>query len=69
MNANGQVLKLVESATLLGLPLSNTQTAPSTLFGAGLTHRERFLSAKPFMVIAAGWVAAPLISFGFGLLM
>lgn len=59
---------LVETGTLLGLPLSNTQTLTSSLFGAGLTHKERFLSAKPFTVIVIGWIIASLVSFAIGLL-
>lgn len=59
---------LVELGTLLGLPLSNTQTLSSSLFGAGLTNKERFLSAKPFTVIVIGWLVASLLSFAIGLL-
>ncbi len=59
---------LVETATLLGLPLSNTQTLSSALFGAGITYKERFLSAKPFILIVTGWILASLISFTIGLI-
>lgn len=59
---------LVEAATFLGIPLSNTQTLSSALFGAGIAYKERFLSAKPFLKISAGWVLATLVSFGLGLL-
>ena len=59
---------LVEAATLFGLPLSNTQALSSALFGAGISYRERFLSAKPFLLIVLGWAAATMISFTIGLL-
>lgn len=58
---------LVETATLFGLPLSNTQTIASSLFGAGIAYKQRFLSAKPFILIALGWVSASLVSFFIGL--
>lgn len=59
---------LVETATLFGLPLSNTQTLSSALFGAGVTYKQRFLSAKPFILIILGWVVASLFSFLIGIM-
>ncbi len=59
---------LVEAATLFNLPLSNTQTTTSAVFGAGLSYKTKFVSLKPFLTIVSGWVAAPLISFAIGIL-
>lgn len=59
---------LVETATFFGLPLSNTQTLSAALFGAGISYKERFLSAKPFILIVIGWILAALTSFTIGLI-
>ena len=59
---------LVELATLFNIPLSNTQTTASAVFGAGMSYRTKFVSLKPFLTIVAGWIVAPLISFAIGLL-
>ena len=60
---------LVEVATFFNIPLSNTQTTASAVFGTGLSYRNKFVSLKPFLTILAGWVIAPLFSFGIGLLL
>jgi inorganic phosphate transporter, PiT family len=59
---------LVEIATFFNIPLSITQTTSTAVFGAGLSYRTRFVSAKPFLKVVAGWVIAPLLSFAIGLL-
>jgi PiT family inorganic phosphate transporter len=59
---------LVEAATIFNIPLSITQTTSTAVFGAGLSYKTRFVSAKPFLKIVAGWVIAPLLSFAIGLL-
>jgi PiT family inorganic phosphate transporter len=59
---------LVEVATFFNIPLSNTQTTASAVFGTGLSYRTKFVSLKPFLTIVAGWIAAPLISFAIGIL-
>ncbi len=59
---------LVEAATIFNIPLSITQTTSIGVLGAGLSYRTRFVSAKPFLKIVAGWVIAPLLSFAIGLL-
>ncbi|MCW4017500.1 MAG: anion permease [Candidatus Bathyarchaeota archaeon] len=58
---------LVEAATVLNIPLSNTQATSAAVFGAGFSYKTKFVSLKPFLTIAAGWVAAPLLSFVVGL--
>jgi inorganic phosphate transporter, PiT family len=59
---------LVEVATIFNIPLSITQTTSTAVFGAGLSYRTKLVSAKPFLKVVAGWVIAPLLSFGIGLL-
>lgn len=57
---------LVEAATLVGLPLSNTQTLTSSVFGTGLSYRSRAISSKPFLITVATWVISPLLGMLFG---
>ena len=59
---------LVEVATVFNIPLSNTQTTASAVFGTGISYRAKFVSLKPFLKIVAGWIAAPLLSFAIGIL-
>ena len=60
---------LVEAATLLNVPLSNTQALSAAVFGAGISYKSKFVSLKPFLVIVLGWVVAPLLSFAIGLVL
>jgi PiT family inorganic phosphate transporter len=59
---------LVEFATLFNIPLSNTQTLESALFGTAVSYRTKFISLKPVLIIILGWVIAPLLSFAIGLI-
>ena len=58
---------LVETATALNLPLSNTQALAAAVFGAGVSYKSKFVSTKPFLLTSFGWVIAPLLSFAIGL--
>ena len=58
---------LILFASAEGIPLSSTQTLSSAVFGAGLSHKDRFMAMKPFLMVAAGWVIAPLLSLCIGL--
>jgi len=60
---------LVEAATLLKIPLSNTQALSASVFGAGISYRSKLVSVKPFLIIVLSWVIAPLLSFSIGLLL
>ena len=60
---------LVEAATLLNIPLSNTQALSAAVFGAGISYKSKFVSVKPFLVIVLSWVVAPLLSFAIGLVL
>jgi inorganic phosphate transporter, PiT family len=59
---------LVEAATTFSIPLSITQTTSTAVFGTGLSYRTKFVSTKPLLKVAVGWVIAPLLSFAIGLL-
>jgi len=59
---------LVEAATFLRVPLSNTQALSAAVFGTGVSYRSKFVSLKPFLLIVAFWVIAPLLSFALGLI-
>ena len=58
---------LVEAATLLRIPLSNTQALSAAVFGTGISYRSKFVSLKPFILTVVSWVMAPLLSFAIGL--
>jgi len=60
---------LVEAATFLNIPLSNTQALASAVFGAGISYKSKFVSTKPFLLTVSGWIIAPLLSFGIGLIL
>jgi len=57
---------LVEAATVLKIPLSNTQALSAAVFGTGLSYKSKFVSLKPFLLTVIGWVIAPLLSFALG---
>ncbi len=59
----------VELATIVGVPLSNTQTLTANIYGAGLSYKGRFMNKSPAVSIALTWLLGALLSFGlaFGL--
>jgi PiT family inorganic phosphate transporter len=58
---------IVEFATILSIPLSNTQAVSAAVLGAGMSYKNRLISLKPFVIILMGWIIAPTISFIIGL--
>ena len=60
---------LVETAAVLHIPLSITQTTAAAVLGTGLSYKAKFMSLKPFLTIVVGWIIAPLLSFTIGLLL
>ena len=52
----------VEFATLLSIPLSNTQMLTTTIYGAGLSYKEKMLSKKPAVQIASVWIITAVFS-------
>jgi PiT family inorganic phosphate transporter len=59
---------LVETATIFGIPLSNTQALSAAVLGTGISYKNRLISLKSFALIAVGWIVAPLASFAIGLI-
>ena len=57
---------LVEGATFVGLPLSNTMTLTSSVFGTGLSYRFKAININPFLTVVIMWVISPLIGFVLG---
>jgi len=60
---------LILFASTYGIPLSSTQTLSATVFGVGISHKDRFIATRPFLMIASGWIVAPLVSLGIGLIL
>jgi inorganic phosphate transporter, PiT family len=58
---------LVEAATILNIPLSNTQALSAAVLGTGMSYKSKFVSFKPFLLIVLSWIIAPLLSFTIGL--
>lgn len=57
---------LVEAATFFGIPLSNTQTLTSSVFGTGVSYKFKTIYLKPFLLIVATWVVSPIAGFLLG---
>ena len=58
---------LVEFATLFSIPLSNTQTFISSVYGAGLSYRNRIIMTKPFIAMVSMWLITALVGLAAGL--
>ncbi len=54
---------LVEIATFFGVPLSNTQTLTSGIYGAGSSYKTKLILKKPLITIIFIWISTALISF------
>ncbi len=52
----------VEFATLLSIPLSNTQMLTSTIYGTGFGYKEKLLSKKPAVQIVSIWIITAVFS-------
>ncbi|SMD31017.1 inorganic phosphate transporter [Picrophilus oshimae] len=52
---------LVEAATFFSVPLSNTQTLTSSVFGVGISYKYKAIYIKPFIIIVMTWIIAPLL--------
>lgn len=66
--ATSQVVSaiLVEIATLLGIPMSNTQTFVSSVYGAGASYKSRLILRHPFMLIMETWLVTAIVAFLLG---
>jgi PiT family inorganic phosphate transporter len=59
---------LVEIATVFAVPLSNTQTLTSSVFGVGISYKYKAIYMRPFLIIIMTWVLSPSIGFILGYL-
>lgn len=50
---------LVEASTLAGIPMANTMVQNTAVFGAGISYKTKFFSAKPFFWVALSWIIFP----------
>ncbi len=57
---------LVEAATFFSVPLSNTQTLTSSVFGVGISYKYKAIYLKPFIIIVSTWIIAPLLGLTLG---
>jgi len=62
---NSQVVSvlLVELAVLLSIPLSNSQTFIASIYGSGLSYKNRILLRSPIKSIAITWIGGAFASF------
>jgi len=62
---NSQIISvlLVELAVLLSIPLSNSQTFIASIYGSGLSYKNRILLKSPIKSIAITWIGGALASF------
>ena len=59
---------LVEASTLVGVPMSNTMVQNTAVFGAGISYKTKFFSAKPFFLVALSWIVFPAAGIAAGVL-
>ena len=59
---------LVEASTLVGIPMANTMVQNTAVFGAGVSYRTKFFSAKPFFLVALSWIVFPAAGIAAGVL-
>ena len=62
---NSQIVSvlLVELAVLLSIPLSNSQTFIASIYGSGLSYKNRILLKSPIKSIAITWIGGAFASF------
>ncbi len=59
---------LVEASTLVGIPMANTTVQNTAVFGAGVSYKTKFFSAKPFFLVALSWIVFPAAGIAAGVL-
>ena len=66
--ASAQIISalMVEIATLYGIPLSNTQTFVASVYGAGVSYRQRLIRRHPFFTMISMWIATAFIALASG---
>jgi len=59
---------LVETSTLLGIPMASTMVQNTAVFGAGLSYKTKFFSTRPFFLVALSWIVFPVAGIAAGVL-
>jgi PiT family inorganic phosphate transporter len=59
---------LVEGATFLGIPLSNTEVFTTSLLGSGLSYKTRMIDPKALKTILLTWILGALACLAIGYL-
>jgi len=59
---------LVEASTLVGIPMANTMVQNTAVFGAGISYKTKFFSAKSFYLVALSWIVFPAAGIAAGVL-
>jgi inorganic phosphate transporter, PiT family len=59
---------LVEASTLVGIPMANTMVQNTAVFGAGISYKTKFFSAKSFFLVALSWLVFPAAGIAAGVL-
>jgi PiT family inorganic phosphate transporter len=57
---------LVEIATFLSVPLSNTQVFMTSLLGSGLSYKTRIIESRSLKIVALAWIIGALACLGIG---
>ena len=57
---------IVEAATFFGIPVSNTQTLTSSVFGTGISYKFKAIYLRPFLMIVITWAISPVAGFVLG---
>lgn len=57
---------MVEVATIFSIPLSNTQTLTSSVFGSGLSYRMKAIFVRPFIIVVITWIISPVVGIALG---
>jgi phosphate/sulfate permease len=57
---------LVEASTLVGIPMANTMVQNTAVFGAGISYKTKFFSAKPFFFLVLSWIVFPVAGIAAG---
>ncbi|MDA8054087.1 MAG: inorganic phosphate transporter [Thermoplasmatales archaeon] len=58
----------VEIATILGIPLSNSQTLSASVVGSGLSYKFKAINLRPFLLIVATWIISTFLGLFLGYL-
>jgi len=57
---------MVEISTFFSIPMSNTQTLTSCVFGSGLSYKMRAIYFRPFLLVIITWIISPITGLAMG---